>query len=85
MRLLILGILLRALIAPLVLIGIVVLSFAAALGVSTLVFNRVPPPMTRRTRSPAPMCSSRRRHRHTGWHGPADQSEHPVRRLRPAR
>jgi RND superfamily putative drug exporter len=39
--LVILGILLRALVAPLVLIGTVVLSFAAALGVSTLVFRHV--------------------------------------------
>jgi putative drug exporter of the RND superfamily len=39
--LLILGLLLRALIAPIVLIATVVLSFAAALGVSALMFNNV--------------------------------------------
>lgn len=39
--LIILGILLRALIAPLVLIGTVVLSFAAALGVSALAFRHI--------------------------------------------
>jgi putative drug exporter of the RND superfamily len=39
--LLILGVLLRAVIAPLVLIGTVVLSFAAALGVSALAFTHV--------------------------------------------
>lgn len=38
---LILGIVLRALVAPLILIGTVVLSFAAALGVSALAFNHV--------------------------------------------
>ena len=37
----VLGVLLRALIAPVVLIATVVLSFAAALGVSALVFNHV--------------------------------------------
>jgi RND superfamily putative drug exporter len=39
--LLILGLLLRAILAPLILIGTVVLSFAAALGVSALVFRHV--------------------------------------------
>ncbi|WP_405734224.1 MMPL family transporter [Streptomyces sp. NBC_01537] len=39
--LIILGILLRALVAPLVLIGTVVLSFAAALGVSALAFRHI--------------------------------------------
>jgi putative drug exporter of the RND superfamily len=39
--LLVLGLLLRALVAPLVLIGTVVLSFAASLGVSSLFFNNV--------------------------------------------
>jgi len=38
---LILGLLLRALVAPLILIGTVVLSFAAALGVSAFFFNHV--------------------------------------------
>jgi putative drug exporter of the RND superfamily len=37
----ILGVLLRAIVAPLLLVATVVLSFAAALGVSTLVFDRV--------------------------------------------
>ena len=39
--LVILGVLLRALVAPLILLATVVLSFAAALGVSALVFNHV--------------------------------------------